>query len=820
VNATGRIDIWGTVTDSGSGYVLTKTGTGECLDFRGSIASLGGLQIDQGRVRYENASLASWTGPITVSSSAVFSTYGTYTLTNPFTLAGGVVGAEASGTITLNGPISVTAASTIDCNSGSTTIGGTVSGTAGLTTAGTNTLTFAASNSVGSLAGVARLTLNSGVNLTTGSNGTSTLYTGQVTGQGSLTKTGAGTMTLSRSTSTFSGGAKVSAGTLVSTTPGALGTGTVTLDGGTLVLGSATSLSGFGGSGTGWTLNNGATASGDVLTVTTATASLARSAYYNQLVSTGSFTMSFDYLADNKTTGEPADGLAVVFQTSTSGTTALGASGGGLGYTGVTPSKAWGINLYPTASQGIASQVWTNGSISGYTTGTGISYYGTTVHVVLTYDDTAKTLTADLAQGSTVYSKTYTSVDLTGSLGNAAYFGFSGGTGGANAQQAVSNFTFTSTGTVNTAYSNPVAVSPAATGNLRLLATTAASNYSMGALSMGTGAALSLAPSSGSTSGQAYGLTLGPTTLAGNATFDVANNGAGLGTLTLGAVGQTATAGLTKTGAGKLLLSANNTYTGNTTVSGGTLALAGGLANNIAGSPTIDVQRGATLDVTALAGGTIALTGGASPQKIQGNGTITGMIGGAGLVGPGTSPGILTAAAVVPTAGLDFAFELTAATPDYTNPSTSPYSRNDVLRLTDTTTPFTAALTGDNVVDVCFNMASVSLGDTFLGGFYTDREAAFLDLVEGADFNYWIRDDAGSQTFNGVNYSPFTETVGLATVLSPAAFDGGATVNGFVLQFSVVPEPSTFALGGIAGSALLGWCLRRRRSNPAETRRL
>src|SRR5258705_7527762 len=58
---------------------------------------------------------------------------------------------------------------------------------------------------------------------------------------------------------------------------------------------------------------------------------------------------------------------------------------------------------------------------------------------------------------------------------------------------------------------------------------------------------------------------------------------------------------LIKTNSGRWTLSAANIYNGNTTIGGGTLALAG--SGSINSSPTIDVQSGAVFDVTAVSGG-------------------------------------------------------------------------------------------------------------------------------------------------------------------------------------------------------------------------
>jgi fibronectin-binding autotransporter adhesin len=79
------------------------------------------------------------------------------------------------------------------------------------------------------------------------------------------------------------------------------------------------------------------------------------------------------------------------------------------------------------------------------------------------------------------------------------------------------------------------------------------------------------------------------------------------------------TAGLTVAGAGTLLLTAANTYTGNTTVSGGTLALGGG--GSIASSPLISIAAGATFDVSS-AGWSGSGSQALAPAGTSGTGTV------------------------------------------------------------------------------------------------------------------------------------------------------------------------------------------------------
>jgi len=143
---------------------------------------------------------------------------------------------------------------------------------------------------------------------------------------------------------------------------------------------------------------------------------------------------------------------------------------------------------------------------------------------------------------------------------------------------------------------------------------------------------------------------------------------------------------LTKTGLGNLTLTGANTYSGATTIIEGSLLVssAGSLA-----SSGVTVNSGANFvynnNTTGFAG-TVRVSG-----TLGGSGRFLGTIEGGGQVGPGNSPGILTAAATDPTEGMDYNFEFTSTgMPTYSNNTASV---NDVLRLTDATTPFTASLT-------------------------------------------------------------------------------------------------------------------------------
>ncbi|QDT69078.1 Arylsulfatase [Planctomycetes bacterium MalM25] len=97
--------------------------------------------------------------------------------------------------------------------------------------------------------------------------------------------------------------------------------------------------------------------------------------------------------------------------------------------------------------------------------------------------------------------------------------------------------------------------------------------------------------------------------------------------------------GVTKQGLSTVTMTAANTYSGDTVVEQGTLALSG--AASIANSPVIDVRAGATLDASGHNSGGLQLGSG---QTLKGEGEVAGDVVAATntTVAPGSSPGQLT----------------------------------------------------------------------------------------------------------------------------------------------------------------------------------
>ncbi len=285
-------------------------------------------------------------------------------------------------------------------------------------------------------------------------------------------------------------------------------------------------------------------------------------------------------------------------------------------------------------------------------------------------------------------------------------------------------------------------------------------------------------------------VTLGVDNGSGTFTGVIHGNGTSgtLGTLENGVLA------VTKIGTGTQTLSGTNTYTGTTNVNGGKLLING----NHTGGGTITVGPSGTLG---------------------GSGTVNSLVTGSGFGSPGSSPGIFTASQTDPSGGMDFGFEFTATGDPTWN--TAGASVNDVWRSTHASDPFNGGtFDSNNVIDIYLGVTSVAVHDLFRGGFYTDRNSDFLSTVAGANFQFWVLGDgSGSDTtFNSQGYYSFANfapgswvDVSTSQVVS-ANFSGGTISNGWVMQFTVVPEPETITLGllGLLGLGFFVW--RRHRS--------
>ncbi len=170
----------------------------------------------------------------------------------------------------------------------------------------------------------------------------------------------------------------------------------------------------------------------------------ATSVFYNTAIGTGNFSTQFTLRDQSGPTGS-ADGAAFIIQNDPRGVTALGASGGALGYGGITNSIAVMFDLYSGGSHASTTKLLTGGSTdktgaidmgpSGITLGTGHPLL-----VTLTYDGSTLNETVRDTQTGATFTQAY-SLNLAQVIGGpVAYVGFSGGTGGETATQDILNW--------------------------------------------------------------------------------------------------------------------------------------------------------------------------------------------------------------------------------------------------------------------------------------------------------------------------------------------------------------------------------------------
>jgi hypothetical protein len=200
----------------------------------------------------------------------------------------------------------------------------------------------------------------------------------------------------------------------------------------------------FNTDGSGWTLNanNGPLSIvGNVLTLTDGNGNEGRSAFFNYPMYIGGFSASFVYQDVN---GLPnnADGATFCVQNSAAGASALGSSGGGLGYGGITNSVAVELNLFNGNGMGMA--IRTNGI-------TGSPYIstlplrltnGNPISVSITYSGGILNVSlADTNAGTSFSTNVAVNIPLVcGS--STAYIGVTGATGGSASTQTVTGLTF------------------------------------------------------------------------------------------------------------------------------------------------------------------------------------------------------------------------------------------------------------------------------------------------------------------------------------------------------------------------------------------
>jgi autotransporter-associated beta strand protein len=568
-------------------------GTGQVTLIRGGLLLADGLTI-------ANA-IASNAQP----SSIDVETGDTATLTGVISGNSGLTKIGA-GTLTLSGNNTYTAATTVTAGtlalsgSNQSTLyqvdaGATLQGLTGVDVFDTATLTINgtydvdASDTIGSVSGTGAIDIATGQTLNTGGDDTSTTFSGTVSGDGALTKSGTGTFTLSGNNS-YTGGTNVAGGTLALGHSNAAGTGTITTTGSVIDYADGIDVSNainINSDTTQLQVTTGSATQSGVISETTGPRPLEK-------VGNGMLTLS----GNNTYTGAT---------TVTTGTLALSGSNQSTSYqvdSGATLQGITGVDILDTSALTINGAYDVDASDTiGLVSGTG------SIDIA-----SSQILTTGAANSSSTFSGTVSGGGGLTKVGTGT-FNLSG------------NNTYTGTTTVNG-------------GTIALSGSNASTSYTIA--SGATLQTLAGADISDTASIDVAGTfdvdasdTIGSVTGAGS--IDIATGQ----TLTTGAANTDTTfsgaisgdGALTKSGTGTFTLSGNNGHTGGTNVNGGTLAVTSTFGGNF------DVNSSGILDITGTLTGTTNVNSGGI---LKGTGTLAdvNLLSG-GILAPGASIGTI-----------------------------------------------------------------------------------------------------------------------------------------------------------------------------------
>ena len=262
-------------------------------------------------------------------------------------------------------------------------------------------------------------------------------------------------------------------------------------------------------------------------------------------------------------------------------------------------------------------------------------------------------------------------------------------------------------------------------------------------------------------------------------TQNLSTSGSGAKTLTLsgsgagefsGAIGNSAggNTALTQSGTGTWTLSGANTYTGATTVSSGFLIVDG---NQSAATGALTVAGGATLG---------------------GSGTIGGATTISGIHSPGTSPGVQTfTSGLTYSTSSTFLWELTG------NTNSGRGTAFDGVNVSGGTLTINAGV----INNLVFNGSGSTVN--------------WSDAFWASNQQWLVFDNASlptvsSNVFDTINVGLDSISQESTSIRSGSSFSW-TTINDDVYLTYAIPEPSTYALFSLAGAALAGRILVRRR---------
>ncbi len=640
------VQYWDGGDATGNGAVNGGTGT-----WSAAGSNWTGLPDSQLNTGWFNNSVAVFAGTAgTVTLDQMFNAQGLQFVTNGYTLTGGTLDNQSTGVGT-GMFVSTDAAVTATINSiiqgdgilfkqgdGTLALGGNnanfsggtdvQAGTLQLNTAlaaGTNRIALQGNTTLangGGTLSVANAVVTTGDNSIDSGAGSFTL-TGLVSGVGSITKTGSGTLTLA-GVNSYNGGTTIAQGTLAVTNNLSISTGALTINGGTTLQAAANGLNlanliSLNGLATVDTLANGLTLSGII----------SDGFVSGTLVKTGSGNLN---LTGVNTYGNGTNlngGSITVFNNASIGTGALA-----MADTTSLIAGANGLNLanaVSTAGVGTVNTGANTLTLSGVISGAGSVAKTGSGDLTLTNNNLYAGGTALQAGSITVTNsgalgtgRLTMSVDTTLNAGSADL-------ALANAITLLSVGTVNSNGftlTLNGVIDGDGSLIKTGSGNLvlnRANGYTGRSNVTAGTVTVGNntafGTGLVRMGSGTILANNADGLNVG-NAFSINGNVEVAT---GANTFTMsGTVGNPGQ--LTKTGTGNLILSGNNSYTGGTALTAGTITVTTATA---LGTGTLTATGG-----TSLVAGVTGLNVGNTATLLAGNLTVNSGTGTFQLSGP------------------------------------------------------------------------------------------------------------------------------------------------------------------------------------------
>ncbi len=682
------------------------------------------------------------------------------TLNVPLTLSGSTqtIGNSGAGLLTLGGPIATTLTTLTTSGSGNIALGA-ISGSTGLAVSGPGSLTLNGANAYFGATAIAGPTIVAGsfgnTAITVNTGGSLALNNASAVSQNTLTVAG-GSLTesvanaISGSTSVVfsSGAANLSQANSF--------TGATTLSGATLTLGANGSLGTsssltIGGSGsvlqssvaalslpstTPVTLNSSWTASGaNAITINGTLTSSANSTITNNITGANSLTFAGNVALSN---GVNAQALTLTGAGSTiiSGVTANGgtsATGSTLTYSGAGELTLAGANTF--------------GLVSTAANGTSVTLNSGTLNLTNTSALGANGGTLSINGPSTAILSTDTPFGNGGSSGttaNPVYSVFFG-----NSIAVLPNYSATIE--LNRATSGATTPITQNFGTLDFsllgghpgtLDITAGPNAPTGALD--TIAFTSFLPGNGNTVTETLvptggNISIGTVAPFANAAVTVDLDGTTAGNVITGAISGGAIMLIDKTNISAWTLSGTSTYTGATSITGGTLALGNG--GNL-GATAVSVGSGATLAVTpAVSSATNAL-----------GGSLT-LSAGSSFTMADSVASTATVAGAASLAGAHLTFDLAGATPTA-----------DQLQLNNTS----VTVSGSNTITIDYTSGSTSPTGTYT---LISAPNATSGSLTPADFSLTV----GRVVYNGVAYSLALANSGTAEQLVVGATSAAAS---------------------------------------------